>query len=89
MQMLAIAAYAMIIGFFLVFAGMVFLLAYPSSQSEQASSNPAECKQRQDSETATDFIDDALIVALFLLIGVLAFVVARADAKEKAKRDSV
>lgn len=91
MQMLAIAAYAMIIGFFLVFAGLVFLLAHPGSQREQASLGPAEQKRKQGqgSETTGGIVDYALIVALFLLIGVLAFVVAHIDAKEKAKGESV
>jgi len=91
MQMLAIAAYAMIVGFFIVFAGLVFLLAHPGAQSEQVSSNPAEQKRKQGrgSETPAGVVDYALIVALFTLIGVLTFIVARADAKYKERGGSV
>ncbi len=83
-QMLQIAAYALVIAFFLLFGLFLFLLIQPYTREEQAPPlSPAQQARMEALWHELRIGDYALALGLFLLVGLLTFLLAKKDERQQ------
>lgn len=88
-EMLQIAAYALIVGFFLLFGLLLVWLVYPYTEEKPAPLSSAAQQAHQDlkNQTKQTIADCALALGLFLLVSLLVLVMAKKEApKERQER---
>ncbi len=88
LQTLQMAAYALIVAFFLLFGLLLFSLiqSYTEEESVPPSLSPAQQERTKALTHELKIVDYALALGLFLLVGLLAWVLAKKDEQEEECR---